>query len=82
MSQPFDKDLQSIQEARRLAEDSHLAQQQFARFSQEQVDRAGAAMAEAAYNEAERLGRMAAEETGYGITRHKMLKNHLASRVV
>jgi acetaldehyde dehydrogenase (acetylating) len=82
MSQPFDKDLQSIQEARRLADDSHLAQQQFARFSQEQVDRAGAAMAEAAYNEAERLGRMAVEETGYGIARHKMLKNHLASRVV
>jgi acetaldehyde dehydrogenase (acetylating) len=39
-------------------------------------------MAEAAYRESERLGRMASEETGYGIPAHKTLKNHLGSRRV
>ena len=39
-------------------------------------------MADAAFRESERLGRMAAEETGYGIPGHKTLKNHLASRKV
>lgn len=82
MTQDYDLDLQSIQEARHLAESCYEAQQQFFHFSQEQVDRVCAAMAEAAYRESERLGRMAAEETGYGIAQHKMLKNHLASRKV
>ncbi len=82
MAQTFDKDLQSIQQARHLAEKCYRAQQEFLHFSQEQVDRICAAMAEAAFREAERLGRMAAEETGYGIPTHKMLKNHLASRKV
>jgi acetaldehyde dehydrogenase (acetylating) len=75
MAQDYDHDLQSIQEARSLAEAAHEAQQKFFRFSQEQVDRICAAMANAAYRESERLGRMASEETGYGIPRHKTLKN-------
>lgn len=82
MAQDYDLDLQSIQEARALAEAAYEAQQQFFRFSQEQVDRICAAMADAAYRESERLGRMASEETGYGIARHKMFKNHLGSRHV
>ncbi len=82
MTQDYDLDLQSTQEARWLAERCHEAQQEFFDFSQEQVDRICAAMAEAAYRESERLGRLAAEETGYGIARHKMLKNHLGSRLV
>lgn len=82
MAQDYDLDLQSIQEARQLAESCYEAQQQFFDFGQEQVDRICAAMAEAAYGESERLGRLAAEETGYGIARHKMLKNHLSSRIV
>ena len=59
----FDKDLQSIQEARTLAEAAYEAQQEFFHFSQEQVDRICAAMADAAYHESERLGQMASEET-------------------
>ena len=82
INQDYDVDLQSIQEARTLAEAGYQAQQLFFRFNQEQVDRVCAAMAEAAYRESERLGRLAAEETGYGIARHKMLKNHLGSRKV
>ena len=82
MTQDYDLDLQSIQEARLLAERCYEAQQQFFSFNQEQVDRICAAMAEVAYGESARLGRLAAEETGYGIAEHKMLKNHLGSRVV
>ncbi len=80
MVQDYDHDLQSIQEARSLAEAAYEAQQKFFRFSQEQVDRICAAMADAAYRESARLGQMASEETGYGIARHKMLKNHLGSK--
>ncbi|MBE7470511.1 MAG: acetaldehyde dehydrogenase [Anaerolineae bacterium] len=80
MTQNYDNDLQSIQEARSLAEAAYEAQQKFFRFSQEQVDRVCQAMADAAYRESARLGQMASEETGYGIPRHKMLKNHLGSK--
>lgn len=82
MTQGFDKDLTSIQEARRLVELSYAAQQNFLDFTQEQVDRVCKAMAEAAYQAAERLGRLANEETTYGVPRHKTLKNQLASRGV
>lgn len=82
MAQDYDHDLQSIQEARALAEAAYEAQQKFFRFSQEQVDRICEAMAGAAYRESARLGQMASEETGYGNPRHKMLKNHLGSKVV
>ncbi|MFQ5614826.1 MAG: aldehyde dehydrogenase family protein [Anaerolineae bacterium] len=82
MAQDYDSDLQSIQEARSLAERCYEAQQQFHHFGQEQVDRVCEAMAEAAYRESERLGRMAVEETGYGVAHHKTLKNHLGSRLV
>src|SRR5207249_10339096 len=78
----FDNDLQSIQEARRLAEAARDAQRQFAHASQAEVDRVCAAMAEAAYAAAERLGRLASEETGYGVPEHKTLKNVLASKIL
>lgn len=78
----FDNDLQSIQEARTLANAARQAQLQFLKASQAEVDRVCAAMAEAAYNASERLGRMAAEETSYGVPQHKMLKNLLASKLL
>lgn len=76
----LDKDLLSIQEARTLATNAHNAQQVWAKASQEQVDRVCAAMAEAAFQASERLGRMASEETGYGYPEHKKIKNEFASR--
>ena len=82
MTQDFDKDLRSIQEARRLIESCFTAQEKFLDFSQEQVDRICKAMADAAYQAAERLGRMATEETTFGVPGHKTLKNQLASRGV
>jgi acetaldehyde dehydrogenase (acetylating) len=82
VTEAFDADLQSIQEARSLAEACYEAQQAFFNFNQAQVDRICEAMADAAYRESERLGQLASEETGYGIPRHKMFKNHLGSRGV
>jgi acetaldehyde dehydrogenase (acetylating) len=82
MNQEFDLDLRSIQEARDLVQRAHEAQQKFLDFSQEQVDRICEAMAEAAYRESERLGRMASEETGYGVAEHKTLKNQFGSRTL
>jgi acetaldehyde dehydrogenase (acetylating) len=78
----MDKDIASLQEARDLANAARQAQLIWAKESQEHVDRACAAMAEAAYQSAERLGRMACEETGYGVPLHKKLKNEFSSRNV
>ena len=77
-----DKDLLSIQEARQSVERAHEAQLIWAHASQAQVDRVCASMSEAAFLASERLGRMAAEETGYGVPEHKKLKNEFASRHV
>jgi len=78
----MDNDLLSIQEARDLATAARKAQRQFLHAAQAEVDRVCAAMAEAAFGAAERLGRMACEETGYGVPEHKTLKNTLASKVL
>lgn len=78
----LDKDLASIQEARDLTSQAYEAWKVWSRASQEQVDRVCAAMAEAAFAAAERLGRMAHEETGYGVATHKKLKNEFAARGV
>ncbi len=78
----FDNDLQSIQEARNLVVAARQAQKQFMHASQAEVDRICAAMVEAGYAASDRLGRMACEETGYGVPEHKLLKNVLATRVL
>ncbi len=82
MSDTYDKDLRSIQEARHLAVQARDAQRIWAEATQEQVDRVCAAMADVAYHASERLGRMAAEETGYGVPDHKTLKNQFGSKNV
>jgi len=81
MSLP-DKDLYSIQEARQMVERAYEAQKIWAGATQQQVDRVCEAMAQAAFLGAERLGRMAAEETGFGVPEHKKLKNEFASQHV
>ena len=78
----FDQDLESIQEARTLVVNAREAQKIWAKASQADVDRVCQVMAEAAYNAADRLGRMAVEETGFGVAAHKKLKNEFASKVV
>jgi acetaldehyde dehydrogenase (acetylating) len=78
----FDKDLRSMQDARRLVERSRIAQREFASASAAKVDAVCEAMAEAAYQAAASLAAMAHEETGYGNAEHKTIKNQHASRGV
>jgi acetaldehyde dehydrogenase (acetylating) len=75
----MDADLQSIQEARTLAQKARAAQRILAGFSQEQVDRIVDAMAGAARAEAEPLARLAHEETGFGNVKDKTAKNLFAA---
>ena len=78
----MDQDLSSIQEARDLITSAHHAWETWGHASQTEVDRVCQAMADAAYQASERLGRMATEETGYGVPAHKKLKNEFGSRIV
>ncbi|GAB2859277.1 aldehyde dehydrogenase family protein [Nocardioides pacificus] len=78
----YDTDLRSIQEARDLAVAAREAHRRFQFAEQPDVDRICAAMAEAAFASAERLGQLAHDETGYGVVLHKKLKNEFASRDV
>ncbi len=82
MPEDYDSDLRSVQEARRLAIACRAAQREFATASQAEVDRVCAAMADAAYRNAARLGQMAHEETGYGVAEHKRIKVEFASKTV
>lgn len=74
-----DKDLLSVQQARHLAGRARAAQQLMAELTQQQVDRIVAAMAEAARQDAERLARLAHEETGFGNVKDKTTKNLFCS---
>jgi acetaldehyde dehydrogenase (acetylating) len=78
----FDNDLQSIQEARTLAVQAREAQRKFLHATQAEVDRICAAMAQAAADASVALGKMATEETGYGVPEHKTLKNLLSSQLL
>ena len=77
----YDKDLQSIQEVRWLVAKAVVAQKELAKLNQEQVDRIVCEIAKACEGEAERLAKMAVEETGFGIWQDKVLKNLLGSRI-
>jgi acetaldehyde dehydrogenase (acetylating) len=78
----LDKDLLSIQEARTLATQARDAQRKFLHATQAEVDRVCAAMAQAAADAAVQLGKLASEETGYGVPEHKTLKNLLSSQLL
>jgi acetaldehyde dehydrogenase (acetylating) len=65
----------SIDEARALAAAAREAQRVLAGFSQDEVDRVVDAMAAAARLDAERLARLAHEETGFGNVADKTRKN-------
>ncbi|MBZ0196649.1 MAG: aldehyde dehydrogenase family protein [Ignavibacteriaceae bacterium] len=78
----IDKDLLSIQEARDLSRKAKEAQLEFKHFSQEQVDRIVKAMADAGFAQAERLAKMASEESGFGKWQDKVIKNQFATKNV
>lgn len=71
----MDVDLKSIGAARRAAETAFEAYRAFQGVEPRQVDAMVDAMARAIEPEAERLGALAVEETGYGNVADKRLKN-------
>ena len=75
----YDKDLQSIQEVRWLVARAVVAQKELARLPQEKIDAICKAIADACAAQAERLAKMAADETGFGVWQDKILKNLLGS---
>ncbi|NDD64967.1 MAG: aldehyde dehydrogenase family protein, partial [Acidobacteria bacterium] len=74
-----DQDLLSIQSARDLAEAAHSAHATLAGFGQEKVDEVCEAMATAARQHSRHLAQLAHEETGYGNTEDKNVKNLFAA---
>ena len=78
----MDSDLQSIQEARDLAERAWRGWQSLRDFSQAQTDAIVDAMAAAAQQHARRLAELAVRETGYGKPEDKLKKNLFAAQRV
>jgi acetaldehyde dehydrogenase (acetylating) len=77
-----DKDLASVQEARRLAQRAKQAAPALAELSQDQIDRIVDALALATRPRAEEFARLAVEETTYGVVADKIQKNLFASERV
>lgn len=78
----LDKDLVSIQEVRGLLKAAYAAQKKLATLNQTQIDRIVKAIADAGYANAERLAKMANEETGFGLWQDKVIKNVFGSKVI
>lgn len=66
----------------RKLEEVRRAQEQFATFSQEQVDRIFQAAALAANHARLPLAKMAVEETGMGVVEDKVIKNNYAAEYI
>ncbi|MFQ8690218.1 MAG: aldehyde dehydrogenase family protein, partial [Blautia sp.] len=77
--QLYDKDLLSVQEVRELVEKAKAAQEELSKKSQSEVDRIVASIAEAGVRNAQRLAKLAHEETGFGVEADKVIKNVFAS---
>lgn len=77
-----DKDLASIQEVRNLIRTAKSAQVKLAQKSQAEIDKIVKAVAEAAAANAEKLAKMAVEETGFGIWQDKVIKNVFGSTYI
>ena len=75
----MDADLRSIQEARDLVDRADAAARTFRTADQRTVDAIVRAVAGAASRDAERLARLAVDETGMGVYEHKILKNRFSS---
>lgn len=75
----LDKDLQSIQEARNLANAGHEAALALEDYTEEQIDKIIRNMVRVGEEHAYELAQMAVEETGFGIVQDKVFKNHMAT---
>lgn len=80
--QLYDKDLLSVQEVRELVEKAKAAQESLLDKDQAYIDRIVKSIAMAGVRNAERLARMANEDTGFGVVSDKVIKNVFASQGV
>jgi acetaldehyde dehydrogenase (acetylating) len=78
----MDKDLESVQEARMLCEQSLKSQATIAEFSQNLIDTIVKSIRDTALEHAETLAREAIEETNLGILEDKVTKNRFAAKDV
>ncbi len=76
----MDRDLSSVQEVRELLQRAEATMPAMRELSQKDVDRITEAMAEAGYQAAESLAKMAVEETGFGKYEDKVTKNRFVTR--
>ena len=73
-----DKDLASLQQVRNLLHNANEAKKKLAKMSQQQLDKIVEAIAKSGEENAERLARLAADETGFGKWQDKKIKNLFA----
>lgn len=76
------EDIDSVEKLTQMLEKVKKAQIEFAKFSQEQVDKIFQAAAIAANQARISLAKMAVEETGMGIVEDKVIKNHYAAEYI
>ena len=74
--------IDSVEALNAKIEEVRRAQEIFATFSQEQVDKIFSAAAMAANNQRIPLAKMAVAETGMGIVEDKVIKNHYAAEYI
>ena len=74
--------IDSVETLEKEIENVRKVQKEFAKFSQEQVDKIFLAAATAANKERIRLAKMAVSETGMGVVEDKVIKNHYASEYI
>lgn len=76
---PIVDDVPSLEKALKRVKE---AQAEYAKFTQEQVDKIFLAAATAANKQRIPLAKLAVEETGMGIVEDKIIKNHFASEEI
>lgn len=76
------KNVETLSDLEQTLNQVKKSQQQFASYSQQQVDEIFKAVALAANNMRIPLARLAVEETGMGVLEDKVIKNHFASEYI
>lgn len=74
--------VKTLEDLDKLLDRVHVAQNQFATYSEEKVDEIFKAAATAANKHRIDLAEMAVEETGMGVLEDKIIKNHFASEYI
>ena len=74
--------IDSVEALQERIKEMRVAQAEFAKFTQEQVDKIFYEAAMAANKARIPLAKMAVEETGYGVMEDKVIKNHYASEYI